>query len=45
MFVYEPTLDTLKLKKEKGIDYALNWKSKGVYNCKLKPLYTLSYIA
>ena len=40
MIVYEPTLDTLELKKEKGIDYALSWKSKGVYNCKLKPLYT-----
>ena len=25
-FVYQPTLDTLKLKKEKGTDYVLSWK-------------------
>ena len=40
MFVYQPTLDTLKLKKDKGTDYVLSWKSNGVYNSKLKPLYT-----
>ena len=40
MFVYQPTLDTLELKKDKGTDYVLSWKSKGVYNSKLKPLYT-----
>ena len=39
-FVYQPTLDTLELEKDKGTDYVLNWKSKGVYNSKLKPLYT-----
>ena len=38
--VYQPTLDTLELKKDKGTDYVLSWKSKGVFNCKLKPLYT-----
>ena len=27
-------------KKNKGTDYILSWKSKGVYNSKLKPLYT-----
>ena len=39
-FVYQPTLDKLKLKKDKGTDYALSWKSNGVCNSKLKPLYT-----
>ena len=39
-FVYQPTLDTLELKKDKGNDYVLSWKSKGEYNSKLQPLYT-----
>ena len=39
-FVYQPVLDTLELKKGKGTDYVLNWKSKEVFNSKLKPLYT-----
>ena len=39
-FVYEPILDALKLKVDKGSDYVLGWNSKGVYNFKLKPLYT-----
>ena len=29
----------LELKKDKVIDYVFSWKSKGVYNPKLKPLY------
>ena len=33
-------LDMLELKKDKVIDYVFSWKSKGVYNPKLKPLYT-----
>ena len=37
-FVYQPTLDTLELKKV--TDYILSWKSNGVFNSKLKPLYT-----
>ena len=37
---FQPTLDTLELKKDKGTDYILSWKSNGVYNSKLKPLYT-----
>ena len=40
MFVYQPTVDTLELKKCKGTDYVISWKSKGVYNSQLKPLYT-----
>ena len=29
-----------KKKKGKGNDYVLSWKSEGVFNSKLKPLYT-----
>ena len=36
--VYQLTLDTLELKKDKSTDYMPSWKSKGVYNSKLKPL-------
>ena len=39
-FVYPPIFDALELKTYKGTDYVLSWKSKGVYNSKLKPLYT-----
>ena len=39
-FVCQPILDTLELKKGEGIDYVLSWKSNGVYNSKLKSLYT-----
>ena len=37
-FVYQLTLDTLELKTVKGTYYMPSWKSKGVYNSKLKPL-------
>ena len=30
----------LELKKDKGTDHGLSWKSKGVYSSKLKPLCT-----
>ena len=40
-FVYQRTLDTLELKKDKGTDYVLGSKSKGVFNSKLKALYTI----
>ena len=39
--VYQTTLDTLELKKDKGTDYALSWKSNGIYNSKLESLYTI----
>ena len=39
-FVYQSILDTLELKEDKGTDYVLSWKSRGVYNSKLKSLYT-----
>ena len=35
-FVYQPTLDKLELQT----DYVLSWKSNGVYNSKLKSLYS-----
>ena len=39
IFVYQLVLDKLELKKkDKGTDYILNWKSKGAYTSKLKPL-------
>ena len=31
-FVYQPTLDTLELKKDKDTDYVLSWKPKTVCN-------------
>ena len=31
IFVYQLTLDILKLKKENGTDYVSSWKSKGGY--------------
>ena len=40
MFVYQPTLNILELKEEKCTDYIIDWKSKGVYTSKLKPLDT-----
>ena len=40
LFVYEPALDTLQLKKQKGTDYILSWKSKRLYPSKLKLLYS-----
>ena len=38
-FVYQPILDPSELKKDKGTDYVLCWKSNRVVNSKLKPLY------
>ena len=38
--VYQPTIDTLELKKDRGIDCVLIWKSNGVYYSKLNPLCT-----
>ena len=38
-FVYQLILDALKLKKDKSNDYVLSWKSNGVYNSKLNPIY------
>ena len=35
MFVYQPTLDVLELKTEKGTDYIIGWRAKGLYSSKL----------
>ena len=40
MFVYQPTVDTLESKIDSGTYSIFGWKSKGVYNSNLKPLYT-----
>ena len=40
-FVYQPTLDTLE--STEGTDYIISWKSKGVFNSKLKPLFTVFF--
>ena len=32
---------TLDLKNDKGTDYVFSWNSKGIYNSKLKPLFTV----
>ena len=40
IFVYQPTLDMSELKKDKDTDNVLSWKSNGIYNSKIKPLYT-----
>ena len=40
IFVYQPTITKLELKEDKRTDYAVGWKSKGVYTSKLTPLYT-----
>ena len=39
MLIYQPPLDMLELKSNKGTGYGVSWKSKGVYNSKLKRLY------
>ena len=39
LFFYQAILDTLQLK---DTDYIVSWKLKGVFNSKLKPLYTAS---
>ena len=40
MFVYQPTINVLELKKDNNTDYVLSCKSKEIYTSKLKPLYT-----
>ena len=40
MFVYLPTRNILELKEDKGTDYVICWKSKGIYTSKLTQLHT-----
>ena len=39
IFVCQPTFDTLELKQDKGTDYILSYKSKGVYTCTCTIIY------
>ena len=39
IFVYQPTLNVLELKKDKVTEYTIGWKSKGLYNSKLRALH------
>ena len=43
IFVCQPRLSTLKLREDKGTDYILSRKSKGVYLLNLKICILLSY--
>ena len=38
MFVYQPTFNMLELKEDKGTDYVISWKSKGLLESKLLSL-------
>ena len=35
MFVYQPNLNVLRLKKDKCIEYIISWKSKGLSNSEI----------
>ena len=37
IFVYQTTFNMLELKKDKITDYVIDWKSKGLFECKLFP--------
>ena len=39
MFVYQPTFNTLKLKKDKNTEYVIGWESKRLFKSKLLPLH------
>ena len=39
MFVYQATLSTLQLQKDKSTDYVIHWKSKILYASTLSPKY------
>ena len=39
MFIYQPTFNVLELKEDKGTEYIIGWKSKGVYNSKFIALH------
>ena len=40
MFVYQPTLNTLELKKDKVTDYVISWITNWLYASERKLLYT-----
>ena len=39
MFVYQATLSTSQLQKDKSTDYVIHWKSKILYATTLSPKY------
>ena len=39
-YVYQPALDRLEWKEDKGTYFVIDLKSKGLYTSKLKPLYS-----
>ena len=39
IFLYQPKIDILEVRKDKGNDYVLRWKSKGAFNSELKSLH------
>ena len=39
MFVYQSTFNMVELKKDKGTDYIISWKSEGLFESKLFPLH------
>ena len=43
-FVYQTTLDTVELEKDRGTDYILTWKSNGVYNSNIRYYIQLSHM-
>ena len=43
-FVYQPTVDKLELKKDKGTDYVLSWKLNRAYNLNVSHYTLLSNV-
>ena len=39
IFVYQPTFNTLELKKDKSTKHVIGWKSKGLVKSKILPLH------
>ena len=44
MFVYQPTFNVLELEVDKYTEYIIGWKSKGLYNSKLRALHSVFYL-
>ena len=42
MFVYQAAFSTLTLKEDKGSEYVIAWKSKGLFKTELYPLHYAS---
>ena len=44
VLIYQPTFNTLELKKGKGTDYVIGWKSKDLFESKILPFMVLSHL-